>query len=244
MTAQDVINLSLGACGIVNKYQVANTNDSKTAFSLLNAMLSNWAADGLISVAQQGISVPLQANKYSYTIGTGQNVNVVAPYEIKSASLTDNKNNVYDSPDIIGREEYYAYEDRLLASGPCEAVFYDRGITQASPQIGTLFTYPVPDASTIYTLLLQCMVPFTQFVNFVDNFTFPDYYQEAFWSNLAIRCAAVIGGNLRKEVPVIADKSYKNLTRMNSKKVISSIDVPRTKQPSGGGYNIYTDQGG
>jgi len=169
-------------------------------------------------------------------------VNIPAPYAVQTASLQDSAKIIYDAPDVITREEYYSYQDRLIAVRPVEAVFYDRGNTQANPQVGTLFLYPIPDGNATYTLVLQCNVPFTQFPNLTSQFSFPDYYQEAFWSNLAIRVAGGIGGKLKQEIPKIARDSYTNLIRKNAKRVVSGVDLPKTK-PYSGQYNIYTDQG-
>ena len=112
---------------------------------------------------------------------------------------------------------------------------------QQAVQTGVLWLYPIPDASSPYTLFMGEQKGLTEFSNLTDVVSFQTAYYEALLYNLALR---LFRSYFKGQTPIPADiaglakESRAVIERMNDEKVHMAVDFP-TKR---GGYNIMTDQ--
>ena len=239
MLASDIINASLKKIGVLAKGETASTNDSNDALNYLNYMLATWSARELLNLAQIQESFTLIANQQSYTIGVGANFNTAKPFNIKSAFVRDTSN--YDTPVFpMTREEYFGIEDKLLSVARPTDLFYDKGSTHQTTDTGTIYLYPIPDASTTYTLFIESEKAWTDLGTLSTTVNFEEMYTEALIYNLAIRLAPDYGKPVSAEVIAIAKETLGILETSNFRPIVMTTDLPGIK---GKAFNIYTDQG-
>ncbi len=238
VTANTIIGEILGILGVVADGETPSVADANTVLRSLNMMIDNWAGRRLMQTALVRLNFPLVAGKYVYTIGPGGDFNTAKPFKVTTAFYRDSNNNDFGL-DVITREEYDSYEDKIITSGPPMKVFYDPGQTQQVTQIGTIYMYPIVDGNTTYTLFIEAMQPFTEFTTLTDQFTFPPAYQEAMIFNAAIRVAPKFGKQITKEIAAIALESYTTIANMNSVRILASIDIAKKMNNT---PNIYSGE--
>jgi hypothetical protein len=240
---QQLIKTALQDIGAVAKSEMPTSDEMTDGLTKLNFMIDAWAVRSLMVLGTVLDDYPLAAGQYIYTIGLGGNFNTAKPSAITDAFIRDGNNE--DTPvDILTSDEYYAIEDKAIGTGRPQGLFFDPGLTQGSPQTGTIYLYPAPDASTPYTLYMGEQGPLTEFVYLTDTVTFQPAYYEALEYNLAIRLWPQYhddGKPIAARLERFATDSERILQTMNSTRarVTATIEVPGTK-PSG--YNIYTQE--
>jgi len=239
ITAQDIIKASLRKLGILAKSETPSNDEMVDALQALNMMIDEWGAQKLMGTATVRESFPLVSGQQSYTIGVGGNFNTTKPYDILFAYYRDNAG--VDTPlDIITREEFQSYGDKQIVSAPPVSLFYDPGVTQQANQLGTIFLYFTPDASSAYTLLIDSQKPFTEFTTLTDAVTFPPSYYKALVYNLAVELAPEYEGVvLPPVVEMIATESKETVESQNAVRLLAGLDLPKGK---GGSWNWVTGE--
>lgn len=232
-TAQDIINAALRSIGALSQTESLAANNSNNALQALNFMIDTWSAQKLMGTATVRENFPLTANKSTYTIGMNGDFNTATPFAITYAFYRDSAN--VDTPlEIISREEFQSFGDKAIVSAPPLSLFFDPGVTQQANQVGTINLYYTPDASSSYTLYIDSQKPFTEFANLSTAVTFPPSYYKALKYGLAIELAPEYGKALTNDIKELFTEAIETLESVNSKRVISVLDIPGRK---GGGFN-------
>ena len=193
-TANDIIQQAFQNLLGINVSATMPTADISNALDVLNAMMDNLSADGLLTIGQVRESFPLVYNQQAYTIGSSGNFNTAKPINISSCFVRDSNNNAYRMQ-VGTREIWDGLSDKDLSAlvGIPELLFYDPGLTQQATQVGTIYIYPTPDASTTYTLFLESEKMLTEFSSLSTSINMPLYYKEMLVYQLMLRlpCMAV-----------------------------------------------------
>lgn len=242
MLVQDIFIAMMEIIGATTLDEVPEASEMQKCRRHVNLMLNSWSARHLLQIATIQENFPLVSAQAAYTIGVSGNFNTAKPIDIVRAFVRDSASQDYPV-DVKTADVYEAYSDKLISGGRPEALYYDRGATQQTIQTGTIRLYPVPDDSSD-RLFIDSQKYFTEFANLADNVTFePAYYRaivyngaEAIWRPMGRR------GQIPPDIHEIATESKRIIENMNSRQVVSAIDVPSSSSSAGGGYNIYTDQ--
>lgn len=232
-SAQDIIKAAFRVLGVTSKSESPTADEMNDALQSLNFMIDNWAARRLLGTALIRESFPLTAFQQSYTIGVGGNFNTAVPFDIMSAFYRDSFN-VDRQLEIVTREQFDSYEDKQIVSALPEALFFDPGPTQQVNELGTIYLYFTPDASSSYTLFIESQKPFTEFAALTTTVTFPPSYYRALKWNLALELAAEYGRPITQDMNENAIESLETLEAVNAVQVTCTMDMPGTK---GGGFN-------
>jgi len=152
-TALTIIQDALMELGVLGAEESASSFEADAALRKLNNLIEAWNIEGLMTYGSTPYLLPLVANKSTYTIGTGGDLNIARPSSIQSAFVRDNTltaANVYDYPlYLYSNEEWQDVPIKgLTANFPFGGVWFDDGY----PLI-TAHVLPVPSSSQ-YSLVI------------------------------------------------------------------------------------------
>jgi hypothetical protein len=240
-TAGDIIRKALQKIGVLADGETATASQMSDGFDALNAMLDSWGARGLLTSSIIGESFTLIPGKSAYTIGIGGNWNTSKPFNITSAFIRDNMNLDYEV-DVVTRDVFDSYGDKAVASVASRptVLYYDPGQTQQAVQTGTVNLYPIPDATSSYTIFIDEEKALTEFTSLANNISFPPAYNRALIYNLALELSADYGRPVPQEVHDIAFESMRIVENVNSRnrKFVASFSFPGAQRQ----WNIYSDE--
>lgn len=218
MTAQDLIVDALMLIGAYAGGETPTFDDMMTAFNTLNDLIEDWSSRSLLSSGPVTESFPLTANVNAYSIGSGQTFNTGKPLEITDAWIRQSTAQDY-SLNILTRDIWDSLSNKgttPLLTGKPLYLFYDPAATQQATQAGTINIYPAPDTTGFYTLFLESIKLFTQFVALTDTVTFPANYNRGLKYNLAVDVAPKFGTSVSPEVYEAAKDSLKAIKSLNA----------------------------
>lgn len=199
-----IIRGALRLVGALAQGEVPTSDQYTEASEALNMMVKAWMADGLPIWAMTQYAVPLTANKTSYRIGTGQEINISKPLKVVQAFLRDITSNVDIPMRIITKQEYNILGNKSTTGQPVQ-IYYD-----PLRDYGDLYLFPTPDttsagAKQVY-IIYQRM--YEDFDTTTDTPDFPQEWLEALKYGLAVRLSAEYGvpvqerGMLRQEAEI------------------------------------------
>lgn len=167
----DIITEILERCGIFgDRIQPVHIDSAKRSINLWLSLKEN---DGptLYTVAQ--VTQALTADDYDYTLAA-KVVEIVGQPLIRDAD-DDNRETVVT---MISRSEYYSFSDKTTTGKP-STLYLER----VNPPV--LYTYPAPDESSRYTLVLPCLVSAQDVVALTETPEAPKRWLEAIISGAA-----------------------------------------------------------
>lgn len=236
-TALDIVTLALEACGNLGIGQTATAEDSNRGLRLLNMMLGQWNRKRWLVYHLIDTSFTA-TGAVSYTVGTGGNFSIARPDRLEAAYvrlLNNAAPNQVDYPLSIleSMEDYSRIAMKQLASLP-QYVFYDSGYAT-----GTLYPWPLP--SNQYQLHILTKSVLTTFAALATTVNLPPEYEEALWTNLAIRMFPIYQIPADPVVVGLATASLNTIRGANTQ--IPRLVMPTALRARGGGwYNILSDQ--
>lgn len=182
-TSHDLIVMAREKIGIHAAEEPIANEEIVSARRHLNAMLKAWAAGGVsFTHMTEGSLTLVQADK-DYVFGSGGDFTTV-PVDITDVRITRDS---IDLPMIeLSREEYYALPNKASQGRPTQW-FYDR--QRAG---GTLYVWPVPDASAGTLKFTYRRVIYDMDAN-ADDLDLPQEWYEAVVYGLADRLAENYG---------------------------------------------------
>ena len=239
LAAQDIITDAMNLIGAIAIDETPTTSEFNMCLRTLNVMIDSWSAQSLMLRSTTTDLLTLVPGQYNYTIGPLGNFNTAKPIQINSAFLRDSQN-IDTEVNIMTQNEYEALQDKAISDARPESIYYDPGAAQGSTT-GTLYIYPMPDASTGYVLHLESFKYLTEFVNLTDIVTFEPAYYEALQYGLAVRLFRQYHSS-QDQIPAdlvsLADTSKRVISKMNTTQIVAGFDLPGKASV----YNIYTDQ--
>ena len=239
ITIGQLITASFRDIGALKMNEAPQAGEINDAMLDLNMLLDSWSVETLMVLASIMESFTLIPNKVSYQIGIGGDFNTSKPSRIDNAFIQDALKNRYPVA-ITDKAIYDTYEDALISSARPEEIVYDPGPTQQSPQMGTIFVYPITDTSQVYTLYIGQQKPLTEFVNITDYVTMQSAYfmvlryslDEMLWSQYRDD-----GSPYPAKLKGMQSKAMGNLVAMNARPSTSIIEIGRKSRS---GYDIYS----
>lgn len=235
-TALDIINLAQEACGNQGVGETLSAEDSQKSLRILNMMLAVWNRKRwlVFRLVDTGFAM---TGAQSYTVGPAGNFNIARPDRLEYAYMRQTSGaspNQIDYPLSIleAREDYAAIAIKALQASPSSYIFYD----PVYP-LGVVYPWPVPTSG--YELHILTKEVLTTFAALSTSVLLPPEYEEALWTNLAVRLCTTYQLPVDPNLSALA-KSARNTLRQ------ANVQIPRLTMPiplqRDGLYNIYSDQ--
>lgn len=236
MTPLDIITLSLRNAGILSTGQTANPEMTNSGFTVLNAMLGQWAAKRWLVYHLVNLSIT-STGATSYTVGPGGVFNIAQrPTEIDAAFVSQNlgQTNQIDTPltMVEAREDYNRIAMKGLISFPY-ILYYDN----AYP-MGIVYPWPAPNANQ-YGLTITVKMALPNFATLQQDINLPAEYQEALIYNLAVRLRIFYQLELEGSIVGLAKAALGTIRAANTQ--IPLLQMP-SRMATGGRYNVYSNQ--
>jgi hypothetical protein len=236
MTPRDIATLALKNAGVLGTGQTANAEMTNTAFTMLNAMMGQWAVKRWLVYHLVNLTLPC-TGATSYTIGPGGDFNVATrPSRIDAAFVSQNNGlaNQIDTPLTIidAREDFNRIAMKSLVSFPY-VIFYDNAFP-----LGVLHPWPAPNAG-LYGLTITIKMPLSAFASLSQDIALPGEYQEALIYNLAARLRILYQLDLDPAIVGLAKAALGTIRTANAQ--IPLLQMP-SRMGGGGRYNVYSDQ--
>jgi hypothetical protein len=234
-TPQDIIGFALRAGGVLGVGQSALPEDYADAFTALNGMLAQWNRKRWL-IYHLIDKAKVCTGAQTYSVGVGQDFDVPRVDRLEFAYFRQFINSVPNQVDyplqiLQSREDYSQIQLKMLSSWPTY-IFFDSGYPT-----GTLYPWPIPQAGQ-FELHIVIKAHLDQFTTYTQTVDLPEEYQEALWTNLAIRLAAIYPGLQLPPVTVGLAKASLETIRM------ANTQIPRLNMPPGmvrkGLYNIFS----
>lgn len=230
-TVQTVCNRAGRLLGVLASNTAMGSNESADALVALNALLDSWRNDSLMCYAHQEESLTLSASTTSYTIGPGGTLSTTRPVAIDQAWVV--VSNISYQVQLIQDSEYAALPDKTAtADWPYFANY------KASMSTGTLYVYPVPNATRTMKLLTRVVV--SAFSAVTDTVTLPPGWEEALAYNLAVELAPEYEVEPSATVMGRAQMSKATIKRINAAPIKTATELPALI--SRATHHILTDQ--
>ena len=181
-----IISAALRKLAVLSGGSSPETYQITNAAETLNGMIKSFAVDGMPVWKMNTYSFPTVANTPSYTIGTGQTLNVSAPLKIVQAWRNQSTNS-----SNVPMNVYTNYNFNLLpttaTSGTPVNLYY-----QPKAQTGIISIWPTPQDSNT-TIYIRYQDTFQDVNSSTDDLDFPPYWMEAIIYGLAWRLAPEYG---------------------------------------------------
>ncbi len=194
--------------------------------SALNALLSSWSNDSLMTYARVWESFSLVAGTSLYTIGGGETFNTVRPIAILDGCYT-RLSPSFDEPITVTTDALYNNILDKTTRGRPQVLSYDNGYLQ-----GKIRLWPTPDQT--YTLFLLSEKPLAT-VTLAGDISFPPGWERALIFNLAIELCADYAQQITPALQEVATSSKASIARA----VLKNRSL-QSYPAVGGNRNIYT----
>ncbi len=185
----EIIKTSLRYVGVLSEDETPTDAQVTNASTILNMMLRAWYADGMPIWNIVENSFTLTQDISSYTIGSGQTVNLNKPLKLIQAWIRNTTSNVDTPLEIITRQEYNMLGNKTSSGRPSQ-LHYDPLVST-----GKIRLFPTPDSNAatndeVWIVYQEEFSPMTASGTVLD---FPPEWEEAVTWGLAERLAYSFG---------------------------------------------------
>lgn len=215
-TALNLIEKSMRLFGGLADGESATASEASNGLAALNSMLESWSVERLMVYHILQENFTWASGQVSRTIGTGGNFDTTRPTKIVSGFTRIN--NVDHPFRVVERQFYDAVIDKTVQSSYPEIVYYD-----ATMSTGTLYAYPVPNASI--SVYLNSWKQLQQFAALTTTISLPPGYRRAIEHNLAVEFAPEFGMGVSDNVERIANTSKAAIKRINAPSMVARIEL-------------------
>ncbi len=218
--------------------------DAAEAFGVLNRFVGTL---GLQTQTYPSVAIdtfPIVANKETYTVGPGGDLNIPRPpsqASLNGISLVLNQSSpqVTEIPyPLLSDDEYQALRIKTLANTLFTGAWYNP--TYAGG-FGSLSLWPVPD-NTVNSIRLYRKAQLALFVSLTALYDLPLGYDEMFVYNLARRLAGISGRSLLPDDMALARNSLRAVKVSNVKIVTLEADPMLVQNNQRRWFNILTGE--
>lgn len=231
-TARDLISRSLRLIHVLDPGEVPTADEAEDALEALNDMIDSMSIPGLYIYATREDAVTWPANTESRTIGASGDFSITRPTRIEDSSYLTVSSNDYPLRILRDRAAYSAIIDKDTASSIPGWLYYE-----PLHPLGTLYLWPVPDASI--TISLHSQEQLDQFATLDTTFAYPPGYRELLVSSLCLRLAPEFGVAVPPEVALMANRATRTIKRMNAKAVNAYLEP--SLFGAGPTWSVYSD---
>jgi len=218
-TASDIITRAYRILGDIATGETITAAQGSVGLEALNAMLDAFSIERLMiyEVRQEDLTWP--SSTTSRTIGSGADFDTHRPDRVETGTFFIDSNNIAYPVDIIrNREVYDSIPDKTVTSSYPSKLFYDPSSTW-----GTLYVYPIPDASL--TLKLNSWQPLQIFDNLTEAHVLPAGYRRMMAYNLALELESEAGLPMASNAIRIALQSKASIKKHNNLPILSSTST-------------------
>jgi len=199
-TGRVLVKKMLQKARIVTKNEDPSSDEITDGLDSLNAMLSSWSNDSLLTYYRAKETFPLVSGQDTYTIGAGADFNTTRPVHLLDAQAYQGTVN-FGTIAIVDDVVFQRYVDDLNISGSPIYLNYDNNYP-----IATIRLYPIPTAG--YNLQLLSEKELTSLSLDVE-ISLPPGWERALIYNGAKEVAGEYGQELSAQDAEIADDSLK-----------------------------------
>lgn len=226
MTAGEIVSSALKQCGIGLNSEVPKAHEINDAMEDLNIIIKAWSKKGLKLWAMGNQSIPLVADKLTYTLGPTGDIVMDRPLELQSAYRSDTDDNDTQMT-IFSREEYRMLSNKSSEGAPLQ-IYYDAQLDNAVMNI-----WPVPNATDAaeFTIELSWRKPIDDADVTTDDLEFPSEWYRALKWNLTqeIMVAYDLPENRQRRISKLARDSLKDAEASDSSQNTSVFFQPNKR---------------
>lgn len=218
-TVRDRIINALEILQVIAGGETPSAADISSCLTSLNGMLSSWSTERLSVPHHVREEFPLVSSQQSYSMGPSGNFDTTRPIRIEHVAIKEGTSEISEIPiKILTIEEWARIQIKGTGSSIPTSVFPEYGHT-----LVTLNFWPVP--TEVKSIVLHSWKPLSGFTNVNDTVSLAPGYEEAIDFNLALRLAPKFGKSVSGEALAIAERSFGNIKRVNSKPIYLRCDL-------------------
>ena len=208
MIVSDLIRTVLEDLRIVGVADTIEAGVQDIVFRRLKTMLDSWGAIRQNIYATTEETFSLTVGKNPYTIGSSGDFDTVRPVRITYAYIKDSD---VDYPlDIFQSESEYKGITMKATSTRPEGVWYEKQFP-----LGYLWFDYVPDKAYELHLSSHKRLLDASAIKLSTDLSFPEGYEQALITNLAVRSANALGKPLTQDMVLLASGSLKTIQAVN-----------------------------
>jgi hypothetical protein len=237
ITVSDLINEALGHLGIWTGDPLAAA-DLQSAYFTLNAIVDGWGADACAIYDTATLSFTTSVGKQSYTIGTANTNDWVAPLlppDFVRVGVTPAAQTNLEIPvEILTLDQWAAISLKAMQSTIITSMWPDFGSAAH-----TLNFWPVPSAAC--TIKLYVPQPVTTFTSTSNTVVLPPGYLEALTFELALKCSSKFGAQIPSWMPAAWSEAKARIKAANVQPLDVRCDpaIVGTGRSGGGSIRFY-----
>lgn len=188
-TVSDIIKDALIEIGVQMPSEALKPDEAEHGLRVLNRMIQQWNIQDLMVYTLERQLFSFIVGRQSYTLGPSGDFNTARPARIQMASV---QNSTLSMPVEIPITLFTDDEWRSTAVKATPSLF-PTGVWQTGGvPLNTLHFWPIPQSSD-YQVILYTWGKTSDFSAITDNVVFPNGYEEALVTNLAITLASSYG---------------------------------------------------
>ena len=237
-TVREVCQDALLELGVTDLIDVMDAAKGQYMLRLLNRMIQVWNTEELMVYTLNRTEYPLTAGKQVYTYGTGGDINAARPVRIQAMSVLINNATATPleiSVDLLTDEEWQA-----VAIKQTPSLFPTKCWVTGNFPLNSLWLWPVPQDATV-KLVVYTWGKTEAFADLSDPVVFPNGYDEAIVTNLALHAASSFGVAPMPSLISRAMGSRSKVQSLNNEPLYASLDP--TLVGSKGGTNAIRSFG-
>ena len=215
-TVLQVITDSMRELGLLAASETPRADEVQDCLRKLNDMLDSWSNESLFVYGTLFESFMLQANKSSYTMGSGGDFDTEVPIRTNAIRLKDS-NNLELPVSIIDANKYGRFTVKENLSTYPRYAYIDDG-----HPLKTVYFYETP--SQAIEVIFHNQRQLTTFTDVSTNINFPKGYRKAIVNSLAIEIAPQFGATPSPITIQNAGKAIANIKRANKRPLEMRVD--------------------
>lgn len=205
---REIINDALIEIAVQDPSESMDANKADFGLRTLNRMVQKWNIDELMVFTVNRTEWPLIAGKQVYTIGTGGDFNTPRPTRISMASVLLASGQEIEIG-ILNDEEW-----RDIVLKTTQSTFPTKMWPTGNMPLNSLYLWPVPTDSTT-KLVLYTWGKTEGFASVNDDVVFPNGYEEALVTNLALALSGPYGAAIPPMLTVRASDARAKIKGLN-----------------------------
>lgn len=214
-TANDLILRAFRRGRVIGKDQVPAPDEAADALAELNDLLDVWWLDKLAVFHILVEQFALQANKQSYTMGTGGDFNTTRPVKVVPGSKFTLSGIDRQLAVMLDRKSWDEIPYKSIVAPP-QALFVD----EAYP-LATLYFYPVPDQA--YPVYINSLARLQNIAALNTAISLPPGYNSLLVNGLAIAICAEYGLEAPDSVKLAFARTKRALALINYELPVLSL---------------------
>ena len=216
-TAIQMITRAMRLDGVIGKGESPDTDEADDGLVALNSMLDSWSIERLFAYYLVQETLTLAANKATYTMGSGGDLNTVRPTRIEDDCYVTFAGIDYKVR-VINVDAFAGIPAKTVQSNIPMWMY----VSYQNPLVN-LTLYPVPN--TAGTMQIWSRKQLQQFATLTDVLALPPGNERAITYSLAEEFGPEFGVEVPQRVSAIAQQARANIKRINAPSPILSSEV-------------------